>query len=398
MLARKMRPLRGTILWIAVAALGAAAFAVLALSRGESINAAWILVAGVASYVIAYRFYSRFLAFNVFGLDDRRATPAERLNNGRDFVPTTKWVLYGHHFAAIAGAGPLIGPMLAAQFGYLPGTLWLIAGVVRGRRRAGLHHPVRLDAPRREVARPDGEGRGELGRGHGRDGRHPRDHDHPAGGARAGRGQRAAGEPLGAVHHREHHPHRHADGRVDAELPPRARARGLRDRHRAPAGRPGGRPVRGARPHLVPLVHLVGHRAVVGDHRVRVLRRGAPGLAAALAAGLPLDLPQDRHHPRAGRGHPPGAAPDPPARADAVRGRQRTGVLRQGVPVRVHHHRLRRDLGLPRAGGERHHAEDGGARERGPADRLRRHADGVVRGPDGDHRGRHARARRSTSR
>jgi len=132
MLARKMRPFRGTILWIAVAALGAAAFAVLALSRGESINAAWILVAGVASYVIAYRFYSRFLALRVFGLDDRRATPAERLNNGRDFVPTAKWVLYGHHFAAIAGAGPLIGPMLAAQFGYLPGTLWLIAGVVVG--------------------------------------------------------------------------------------------------------------------------------------------------------------------------------------------------------------------------------------------------------------------------
>ena len=132
MLARKMRPFRSTILWIAVAALGAAGFAVLALSRGESVNAAWILVAGVSSYVVAYRFYSRYLALRVFALDDRRATPAERLNNGRDFVPTNKWVLYGHHFAAIAGAGPLIGPMLAAQFGYLPGTLWLIAGVVIG--------------------------------------------------------------------------------------------------------------------------------------------------------------------------------------------------------------------------------------------------------------------------
>jgi len=132
MLALNMRRLRRTILWIAVAALGAAAFAVLALSRGENVSAAWILAAGVASYVIAYRFYARFLALRVFGLDDRRATPAERLNNGRDFVPTNKWVLYGHHFAAIAGAGPLIGPMLAAQFGFLPGTLWLIAGVVVG--------------------------------------------------------------------------------------------------------------------------------------------------------------------------------------------------------------------------------------------------------------------------
>jgi carbon starvation protein len=132
MLAAKMRRLLSTLVWIAVAVLGAAGFAVLALSRGESISAAWILCAGVASYVIAYRFYARFLALRVFALDDHRATPAERLNNDRDFVPTNKWVLYGHHFSAIAGAGPLIGPMLAAQFGFLPGTLWLIAGVVAG--------------------------------------------------------------------------------------------------------------------------------------------------------------------------------------------------------------------------------------------------------------------------
>ena len=127
-----MRRFPSIALWVGVAALGAAGFAVLALSRGESVNAAWLLVAGVASYVVGYRFYSRFLALRVFALDDHRATPAERLNNGRDFVPTNKWVLYGHHFAAIAGAGPLIGPMLAAQFGYLPGTLWLVAGVVLG--------------------------------------------------------------------------------------------------------------------------------------------------------------------------------------------------------------------------------------------------------------------------
>jgi carbon starvation protein len=132
MLALDMRRLLVTTLWVAIAALGASAFAVLALARGEAISAAWILAAGVASYVVAYRFYARFLALRVFGLDDRRATPAERLNNGRDFVPTNRWVLYGHHFAAIAGAGPLIGPMLAAQFGFLPGTLWLIAGVVLG--------------------------------------------------------------------------------------------------------------------------------------------------------------------------------------------------------------------------------------------------------------------------
>ncbi len=127
-----MRNLKSIIIWTSIALLGAAAFAVLALSRGENVNAAWIVVAGVASYAIGYRFYARFIALKVFGLDDRRATPAERLSNGRDFVPTGKWVLYGHHFAAIAGAGPLVGPILAAQFGYLPGTLWLIFGVVLG--------------------------------------------------------------------------------------------------------------------------------------------------------------------------------------------------------------------------------------------------------------------------
>ena len=120
------------VLWACISVLGAAAFGVLALSRGETINAAWLLTAAVCTYAVAYRFYSKFLARRVFGLDARRATPAERLSNGRDFVPTNRWVLYGHHFAAIAGAGPLVGPVLAAQFGYLPGTLWLVIGVVLG--------------------------------------------------------------------------------------------------------------------------------------------------------------------------------------------------------------------------------------------------------------------------
>jgi carbon starvation protein len=120
------------VIWVAVAALGAAGFGVLALSRGETISAGWLVVAGVCTYLVAYRFYSRYLAYTVFGLDDRRATPAERLNNGRDFCPTNKWVAAGHHFSAISGAGPLVGPTLAAQFGFLPGTIWLIAGVVLG--------------------------------------------------------------------------------------------------------------------------------------------------------------------------------------------------------------------------------------------------------------------------
>jgi carbon starvation protein len=120
------------ILWALISTAGAAAWAVLALHRGETVSAAWMVLAAVGTYLVAYRFYSRFLADRVFQLDDRRATPAERLGNGRDFVPTSRWVLFGHHFAAIAGAGPLVGPVLAAQFGYLPGVLWIVFGVVLG--------------------------------------------------------------------------------------------------------------------------------------------------------------------------------------------------------------------------------------------------------------------------
>jgi len=120
------------LIWVGIALAGAGAFGYIALARGETISAAWLIVAAVCTYLVAYRFYSRFIGFRVFGLDPRRATPAERLENGRDFVPTTKWVLFGHQFSAISGAGPLVGPTLAAQFGFLPGTIWLIAGVVLG--------------------------------------------------------------------------------------------------------------------------------------------------------------------------------------------------------------------------------------------------------------------------
>ncbi|EJN34907.1 MULTISPECIES: carbon starvation CstA family protein [unclassified Pseudomonas] len=116
--------------WLVLAIVGACALGVVALRRGEAINALWIVVAAVAIYLVAYRYYSLFIANNVMQLDPRRATPAVLNNDGLDFVPTNKHILFGHHFAAIAGAGPLVGPVLAAQMGYLPGTLWLIAGVV----------------------------------------------------------------------------------------------------------------------------------------------------------------------------------------------------------------------------------------------------------------------------
>ena len=118
--------------WILVALLGAVSLAQVAVFRGESVNAAWLLAAAICTYLLAYRFYSAWVAAKVLCIDATRATPAERLDNGRDFVPTHKWVVFGHHFAAIAGPGPLIGPTLAAQFGYLPGTLWILVGGVLG--------------------------------------------------------------------------------------------------------------------------------------------------------------------------------------------------------------------------------------------------------------------------
>ncbi|MES2525010.1 MAG: carbon starvation CstA family protein [Gemmatimonadota bacterium] len=118
--------------WIAVALVGAGALATIALNRGEKVNAAWILVAAICCYLIAYRFYSRIISHDIFSLDATRATPAERLEDGRDYVPTNRWVVFGHHFAAIAGPGPLVGPTLAAQFGFLPGALWIVIGVCIG--------------------------------------------------------------------------------------------------------------------------------------------------------------------------------------------------------------------------------------------------------------------------
>ncbi len=125
-----MKQLTSRLGWAALSVAGACSLAFIALKRGESINAVWVVAAAVCVYLIAYRFYSLFIATRVLGLDDRRQTPAYKFNDGLDYVPTNKYVLFGHHFAAIAGAGPLVGPVLAAQMGYLPGMLWILAGVV----------------------------------------------------------------------------------------------------------------------------------------------------------------------------------------------------------------------------------------------------------------------------
>src|ERR1043165_2504867 len=127
------------LLWIAVSLLGLGALAVLALSRGEQVSALWIVTAGLCAFSISYRFYSKWLATKVFVLNNERATPAVVRNDGKDFVPTNRWMVFGHHFAAIAGPGPLVGPVLAAQFGYLPGMLWILIGATLG---GGVHDAI----------------------------------------------------------------------------------------------------------------------------------------------------------------------------------------------------------------------------------------------------------------
>jgi len=118
--------------WIAVTLLGLTAIAILAFARGEQVSALWIVVAGACAAAVSYRFYSKWLATKVLMLNDERATPAMVQNDGKDFVPTNRWMVFGHHFAAIAGPGPLVGPVLAAQFGFLPGTLWILIGATLG--------------------------------------------------------------------------------------------------------------------------------------------------------------------------------------------------------------------------------------------------------------------------
>src|SRR6266513_3083730 len=119
-------------LWLAVAVSGAWAYFVLAARRGEAVNSVYILIAALCSYAVGYRFYSKWIAARVLALNDRRATPCEIHDDGKDFVKTNKWIVFGHHFAAISGPGPLVGPVLAAQFGYLPGALWILIGVTLG--------------------------------------------------------------------------------------------------------------------------------------------------------------------------------------------------------------------------------------------------------------------------
>src|ERR1700726_5034099 len=151
------------VVWVAVSLLGVGALAILAISRGEPVSALWIIVAGLCALSISYRFYSKWLATKVLVLNDERAPPAVVQNDGKDFVPTNRWMVFGHHFAAIAGPGPLVGPVLAAQFGFLPGTLWILIGATLG---GAVHDMIVLFASVRRGGKTLGQMvKEEIGRG-----------------------------------------------------------------------------------------------------------------------------------------------------------------------------------------------------------------------------------------
>ena len=220
------------VVWAGIAALGAFAFAGIALNRNEPVSAAWLVTAAICVYLIAYRFYSKFIATKVLQLDDTRLTPAERHNDGLDYVPTNKYVVFGHHFAAIAGAGPLVGPVLAAQMGYLPGTLWILVGVVFA---GAVQDFIILFCS----IRRDGRSLGEMVK---------MEMGPVAGGVAlvgtlgimiiilaalgAGRREGAGRKPVGNLHGRDHHSDRHAHGRLHAQHPARQGRGGLRVRRR----------------------------------------------------------------------------------------------------------------------------------------------------------------------
>ena len=371
---------------------------VIALVRGEQISAAWLIFAAVGSYAIAYRFYARFIARTCSASTRRRATPAERLDNDVDYQPTDRRVLFGHHFAAIAGAGPLVGPVLAAQMGYLPGTIWIIVGVIFA---GAVQDMVTLFFSMRR----DGKSLGQMAR----------DEIGPVGGAAAliavfaimiillavlalvvvnalaqspwGTFSLAMTIPIAffmGFYMRVLRPGRVLETTaIGVTLLLLAIALGgvVRTRASPTSSR--------SSPETLALV----------PDRLRLRRLGAAGLDAAGAARLPVDVHEDRHDHAARGRHPRDAADDEERGGDEVRLHRRgPGVRGRAVPVRVHHDRLRRAVGLPLADRLGHDAEDDREGDAGAVHRLRRDADGVVRGRDGDHRRLASSSRGSTTR
>ena len=314
-----MRRTLSALLWFAVALLGAGAYAALAFKRGEPLNSGYILIAALCTYAIGYRFYSKWIAARCSTLDDRRATPCEVHEDGKDFVKTNKWIVFGHHFAAISGPGPLVGPVLAAQFGYLPGTLWILIGVVLG---GAVQDFVILFASMRRDGKSlgaDGEGGVEHRR-------------------RASIGVIAilaimiillavlalvvvkalAESPWGVFTVAATIPIAMFMGGYLRLLRVGQGAGSLGDRRGAAAARGVGRAVRSRRcRRWHEVFHAQGRAARVGDHRLRLCRQRAAGLAAARAARLPQHVHEARHDRRAGARHAARAAGSADAGAHA---------------------------------------------------------------------------------
>ena len=219
--------------------VGAVAWAVIAFFRGETVNAVWFVIAAICTYVIGFRFYARLIEMKIVRPRDDNATPAELFENATDYMPTDRRVLFGHHFAAIAGAGPLVGPVLAMQMGYLPGTIWIIIGAVF----AGcVQDYLVLAISTRRRGRSLGQmARDELGRDRrrGRHRRRARHHGDPAGGAGAGGGRALAESPWGVFSIAMTIPDRDLHGSVPAVPAPRPGVRGVADRCRPAAARRG---------------------------------------------------------------------------------------------------------------------------------------------------------------
>ncbi len=357
----------GHLLWAAVAVVAAICLGGIAIGRGEHINSIWLVLAAACTYAVAYRFYAKFIAARVMALNDKRATPAERLRNGHDFEPTNKWIVFGHHFAAIAGPGPLVGPVLAAQFGYLPGTLWIIIGAVLG---GAVQDFVILFASMRR----DGKSLGKMAR----------EEIGKTGGFIALVTvliimvillavvalvvvNALKGSPWGTF--------------TIAATMPIAIFMGLYLRY----WRPGKVLECSAIGFVLVLASIFAgrrrwrNRPMLGP----VFTLGAMALAMAiifygfLASALPVWLllaPRDYLSTfvklgvvlMLGVGNPVRAPGTATAGVHALRRRHRPDLRRQDLPVLLHHHRLRRDLRIPLADLLGHHAQDDRARNRTP--------------------------------
>ncbi len=280
-----MKKILGHGFWALVSVAAAFFVAGIAMDRGEPVNSFWLVLAAACTYMVGFRFYAKFIAAKVMVLNDQRATPAERLRDGLDFEPTNKWIVFGHHFAAIAGPGPLVGPTLAAQFGYLPGALWIIIGCVLG---GAVQDFVILFS---DGSRGNRKGWRVYGAAY-----RSVHHGDPTGCGGAGGGQRSQGQPVGDFHHSRDYADRAIDGRLPSILASRQSVGMLGSRIYSGAGEHFRWPGCSGLSNVSALVHYVGHCAGDRHYHLWILRQRTAGLA------IPGSSRLSQHVRQAGRG------------------------------------------------------------------------------------------------